>query len=50
MLKIIEFGLLGASLVVIIGLIVSGSRDHSNSRDSGAPSSTASDDPHGKPL
>lgn len=48
MLRLIEFGLLGVSLVVIIGLIVSGSRDHSN--DSGAHSSAAPDDQHGKTL
>lgn len=48
MLRVIEFGLLGVSLVVIIGLIVSGMRDHSN--NSVAHSSTAPDDQHGKTL
>ncbi|HEV2465082.1 MAG TPA: hypothetical protein VGT04_14845 [Acidobacteriaceae bacterium] len=48
MLRVIEFGLLGVSLVVIIGLIVSGMRDHSNS--SGTHSSTAHDDQHGKTM
>lgn len=48
MLRVIEFGLLAVSLVVIIGLIVSGMRDHS--KDSGTRSSTASDDQHGKTL
>lgn len=33
MLRVIEFGLLGVSLVVIIGLIISGARKHSGDSD-----------------
>lgn len=47
MLKIIEFGLLGVSLAVVIGLIVSGARQHSDEPE--RHDSTLPDDQH-KPL
>lgn len=37
MLKIIEFGLLAVSLLVVIGLIVSGTRGASSSSDTQPP-------------
>lgn len=53
MLKLIEFGLLGGSLVVIVGLIVSGARDHSENA-SAPPASSPEDHPnahqHGNTL
>lgn len=46
MLRVIEFVLLGVSLVVIVGLIVSGARDHSESH--GANPSELPNDQRGK--
>lgn len=58
MLRLIEFGLLGVALLVIIGLIVSGARaggshiepKKSTARDATLPKEHPDTDERGKPL